>query len=63
MRIEGDSKKTLDLILSFLAFSAPFIKLPEKIFMFPENLGQPSRFAYNYFPQLYLLTEIYMVNY
>ena len=38
------------------------IKLPGKISMFQEKWGQPGRFAYNYFPQLLLLTEIYIVK-
>ena len=47
----------------FLAFVTLFIKFPGKTFMFPENSGQPGRFAYNNFPQLKLLTKLYMVNY
>ena len=30
--------------------------------MFPENWGQPGRFAYNYFPQLSILCEICNLN-
>ena len=38
------------------------IDLREKIFICSENWGQPGCFAYNQFPQLYLLTEIYIVK-
>ena len=49
--------------LYFLSFSALFMKFLGKIIMFPANLGRPGCFAYNYFPQLSLLTEIFMTNY
>ena len=38
------------------------IDLRENLFIYSENWGQPGRFAYNQFPQLYLLTEIYIVK-
>ena len=39
-----------------------FITFPENMFMCLENLGQTACFAYNYSPQLLIMTETFMAN-
>ena len=60
---QGVSKKLQDKEMEKVEHNRFYsIKFSGKISIFQENWGQPGCFAYNYFPQLLLLTEIYIVK-
>ena len=44
--------QTKNLLVYVIYLWLPCIKFPGKIFILPENWGEPGRSAYNYFPQL-----------
>ena len=59
--LQGVTKKLQDKEMEKVEHNRFYsVKFLGKISTFQENWGQPGCFAYNYFPQLLLLAEIYI---